>query len=844
MVADLVTGYDAAMKRSLLLVLLVAAGALPQDLKFAADRPFDLTHVKVEAHIDLRKKSLEGTATLTLTALRATRMLELDAVGLEILAVEGGKRHDHDGKRLSIELASPAARGAQLAVQVTYRCRDPELGLWFFGPTKAEPDTPYQVWSQGETEATRYWIPIIDNPNERTTSELIITAGEGEQVLSNGRLVGREGNRWHWKQEKDHVPYLITLVVGKFHIVKETWRGKVVDYWVPPDRADDVMRSFRNTKAMLDFFSEKIGVDYPWAKYSQVVVEQFAYGGMENTSATTLNERTLHDAKAALDYSSDGLVAHELAHQWFGDLLTCRDWAHTWLNEGFATYFEALWAEHHKNDNEFRMVMRGKANGARGAKKLPIVYRGYRGPWEQFDGRAYPKGAWVLHMVRRRLGDELWWKAVNHYTKKHAHTCVETVDLRKAIEEVSGRSFERFFFDWTERPGHPLVTVDNHWDAKTGTIRLRIRQTQKEAAFHFPLRIDYEVEGGGTSTIVHDVTTKDSQLYIRPQRRPLLIRVDPDYAVLMKLSENKGRDFWVRQLTDDPDPIGRIRAAEHFGNSKRDQDRELLGRALASERFWGVQGEIAKALGRSGGVKSRDILLQGLSLEHSKARAEVVSALAKFRDDDTVTGALEGVVVNGDASYTVEERAIRAWASRRPAGAIAKLTKLLERDSHRESIRNAALQGLANQFDAGATDVLLQWTRRGKPRPCRREALNGLGRMARAAIWDKPTKTRVARAAEACLHRDESRRIKRAAIGVLRDLGTVSEPAIEALEALAEHDVMDNVRKDAKAAIEKIRSGAPANVELKRLREELRKLREADKKMRERLNRFEVKDPG
>jgi aminopeptidase N len=370
-------------------------------------------------------------------------------------------------------------------------------------------------------------------------------------------------------------------------------------------------------------------------------------------------------------------------------------------------------------------------------------------------------------------------------------------------------------------------------------MQVRVRQTQKEAAWHFPLRIDYD----GERNDIH-VGTKDLRMYVRLRSRPKLIRVDPDYAVLMQLNENKGRDFWARQLTDDPDPIARIRAAEHFGKSKRDNDRELLGRALAAEKFWGVQGEIAKALGKSGGTKSRDLLLLALSLENAKARAEVVSALGKFRDDATVTSALEGVVVNGDASYTVEERAIRTWSSRRPEGAIAKLQPLLARKSHREAVRNAALHGIANQFDPAATELLLEWTKRGKPRSCRREALNGLGRMARAAIWDQAQKARVARAAEACLHRDEPRGIKRAAIGTLRDLGTVSEPAVEALEALAEHDVMENVRKDARAAIEKIRSGAPANVELKRLREELRKLRDADKKMRERLERFEVKDPG
>ena len=441
------------MKRALPLLLLLLLLLLPptvtaQDLKFAADRPFDLWHLRLDAEVDLRKKTLKGTARLEMTALRPSSSVRLDAVNLQVhdvtvLRGEPGQpqkiRFANDGKVLEVMLPQDATRGERFTVLVHYTCHDPELGLAFFAPTAAEPDTPYQVWSQGETIATRHWIPIFDHPNERLSSEMHITVEKDLKVLSNGRRVSEKPQpdgrvTWHWAQAKDHVPYLITLVVGKFAIKTEQWRGRTVDYWVPPDRAADIDRSFANTIPMLDFFSEKIGVEYPWAKYTQIVVEQFRHGGMENTSATTLNERTLHDERARLDFSSDGLVAHELAHQWFGDLLTCRDWAHTWLNEGFATYFEALWAEHHLGRDEFLLNMSRKANSARnGGKKLPIVHRGYTGAWQQFDSRAYPKGAWVLHMIRSRLGDEMWWKSIYNYTSTHAHQTVETTDLRKSI---------------------------------------------------------------------------------------------------------------------------------------------------------------------------------------------------------------------------------------------------------------------------------------------------------------------------------------------------------------------------------------------------------------------------
>jgi len=838
-----------------LLVLLPAAAA--QEPRFAADRPLDLRHLKLVAGVDIEKKTLRGRATLQMVALRHTSTIRLDAVGLEISKVEVLRgspeqrqpaEHVSDGETLEIQLSQAVVRGEPLTVHVDYVCADPQAGLYFFGPTKAEPATPYQVWSQGETIGTRHWIPIFDHPNERITSELIVTAAADLQVLSNGKLVSTTKNGpaavWHWRQDQSHVPYLITLVIGKFDVVVENWRGRPVDYWVPPGRKDDVERSFGKTRRMLDFFSDSIGVEYPWDKYTQIVVEQFRHGGMENTSATTLTERTLHDERAHLDHSSDGLVAHELAHQWFGDLLTCRDWAHTWLNESFATYFEALWAEHDLGRDEFYLNLLGKLRSARGAKKLPIVHHTYTDPWQQFDSRTYPKGAWVLHMIRRRLGDGIWWEVINRYVETRAHTGVETIDFRKAIEEISGHSFERFFHDWTARPGHPVVEVHHKWHAKDKLAEVRVRQTQKAAAFHFPLKIEYRfADAPPVVSVTHDVTAKDLRFFVPLRARPAMARVDPEFTILMELKERKGRDLWLRQLTDDENPIARIRAAAHFGATRRDQDRRTLADALGREKFWGVQVEIVKQLGKSGGTVSRDVLLKALSLEHPKARREAVNALGKFKEDETAASALLGIVHNGDASYAVEADAIEAWARLRVPGALERLKPLLDRNSHNELIRSAVLRGMGEQRDGAATDLLLEWTVRGKPRPCRTAALAALEMLAKSGVWDKPQTNRVVETVIPCLQPSEPRRLKTAASQTLRALGEQASPALSALEALEAHDPNGNVRKQAKDTIEKIRSGAPPQLELKRLREELQRLRQDNRKMRDRLDRVDLKQP-
>ncbi|MHC4956324.1 MAG: M1 family aminopeptidase, partial [Planctomycetota bacterium] len=659
------------MIRVVLALLIAISPVWAQQLHFAADRPLDVIHLQLVGGIDLEQQTFVGNARLDIKALRDVKTVRLDAVNLKVESVklvgaEPGKskalKFANTGQELQIELPRKLGRGTAFSLEIIYSVHKPEKGLYFFKPTEAEPKVPYQVWTQGETLEARHWIPITDQPNERLTSELVIACDPKYDVLSNGRKVVEKTTDSkkivHWKQEKDHVPYLITLVVGKFAILKETWRGKELSYWVPPHRKGDAMRSFANTKRMMDLFSDRIGVEYPWAKYAQVVVEQFGWGGMENTSATTLNERTLHDERAHLDYSSDGLVAHELAHQWFGDLLTCKEWAHTWLNEGFATYFEALWAEHDRGEDAFRYNLRGKARGAiNGGKSKPIVWRQYKGPWEQFDSRAYPKGAWVLHMVRRRLGDQDWWRAVNHYVTKHAHGVVETKDLRIAIEESTGHTFERFFHDWTARPGHPVVELSHRWIPGKNLMEVRVRQKQKSAAFHFPLRLEYHVRGTRLG-IDLDVTEKDTRTMVPLPARPDLVRADPEYSVLMELTEKKARDWWQAQLQRDPDPIARIRAAEHFGGIKKAGDRKLLIGAFAKESFWGVQAEIATALGKSGGDLSRDALLAAIGTPHPKTRKAVIDALGTFRDDAKVRDALAAIVTKGDASYTVEAAAI------------------------------------------------------------------------------------------------------------------------------------------------------------------------------------------
>lgn len=844
--------------RLALLLLLGLAQAAPaqapvaEPLRTAGDRPVDVEHIRLDLRVDLPKKTVDAVATLRVRSLRQLASLALDAAGFEVNQVvlarpgEGRPlRFTHEGQKLVLDLEPAWPVGHEATLTVAYRVREPKEGLHFFGPSAAEPDVPLTVWSQGEPISNRHWIPCLDHPDERQTTELVVTVADGFEVLSNGRLVERSSNpdktvTFHWLQEKPHVAYLVTLVVGQFDIVKEEWEKLPVLYYVPKGRRDDVARTFGRTRAMLGFFSKRFGIQYPWEKYAQVVVEQYTHGGMENTSATTLTDRALHDARASLDSSADGLIAHELAHQWWGDLVTCRDWAHLWLNEGFATFSEALWAEHDKGADEYAYLMYRKGQAAQaGGKTRPVVDRRYASPVSMFDARAYPKGAWVLHMLRRRLGEDAFWKGVRRYGVEHQYRTTETSDFRRTLERETGRNLERFFHDWTERPGHPVLEIATEYVPETKLARVAVKQTQPGEPFHLPLALAFRCPPSTLPVVVeHEVTEKEQTFYVPLPGRPALVDVDPEQVVLAEIKETKGRDLWVAQLTEAPGVASRIRAAQHFGESKAPADREALAKALAAEKFWGVLVEIAAALGQSGGDVSRAALVQGLQHTQPKVRRACAEALGKFHRDAAAAEALKTVLHKGDPSYFVEEAALAAYARLEQPDTVAVLLPWLARASHNDVLRIAALEGLGRSQDLAALDTLLAWTKRGKPRACRAAALEALAALAKKANPSEEQRRQIVQGVTACLD-GEGPLVRRGAVAALRDLGQAATPALAALAALAEHDPDPRVREQAKRATEQIRSNAPVPVELTRLREELDRVRKANEALRDRLDRFE-----
>lgn len=845
----------------------VALGAAPHRLcaappHFAADRPLDMRHIRLDVTVDLEAKTLEGVATLSMTAQRPVRSIALHAVDFKVrgtkLALKDQPANDcefeNDGRMIRIPLEREIDAGTALRVEIEYSVKDPPRGLSFFAPSDEEPDAPLLAWTQGQTTTNRYWVPCFDHPNDRQTTEVICRTKKPFMAISNGRLEREKDNgdgtrTFHWVQDKDHAVYLMTLVVGEFVSKTETWRGKPVIYYVRPKYEDRIDGVFGNTTRMLDFFSDRIGIEYPWDKYAQICCYAFG-GGMENTSATTLGEGILRDERGRLTATGDDLIAHELAHQWWGDLLTCREWAHTWLNEGFATYFEALWEEHDKGPDAFANDMRQKLRSAlRAGRDKPIVHRDYADEDEQFDGRAYPKGAWVLHMIRRRLGDELFWKCMKTYGERFAHKTVETVDLRKTIEEVTGRSFERFFHDWTERPGHPEVTVTYAWNPDDSQAEVRVRQTQRADAFHFPLTLEFHSPNGRDPHVVtKEITEKDVRIVAGLSRKPSLLRVDPHQAVLMDLKIEMTRDLWAARLVQDDNAAARISAVEQLTQTRTADDVKLLAEQLEKERFWAVQTAIASALRTIAGETARDALLAHVDTGNPRVRAAIVEALGGFKKDARVQKALRGIIDKGDPSTAVEVNAIEAYAASGANDVADLLRACMKRDSDREVIRSAALRGIGQLRDAASLDTLVEWSQAGKPLECRSAAVAGLGRLLADSKLDVESRKQAFDAVRACLD-VKARRLQMAALNALGGIAGDRAAAAEAVERVAS-EAQGRMKSMADRIVQRLRDGdsgeRPAGTSRGSddLRRKVAALEDENTELRERLDRLEARLRG
>lgn len=725
---------------------------------------YDVQHIKLELSFDEAQKMVIGRATTTLQPLKNNfTRFELDAVELDIaqvtLANGTNLNFQTYDNRLIVELDRPYSTQEQLTYVVSYTCH-PRAGVFFIAPDSKYPNKPHEIWSQGEMEDNRRWFPVYDYPNDKATSEMLLTVAEPYTAVSNGRLVevkedkAKHTRTFHWSQDKPHVSYLVSFAVGDFVELKDKFEDIPVSFYVTKAQEADALRSFEKTASMIKYFSERIGYRYPYAKYAQTAVADFTYGGMENITATTLTDETIHPANVHNEFSSDLLVAHELAHQWWGDLVTCRDWSHIWLNEGFATFFNDVWAEHDQGIDEYMMLMRGNYNAyvneEQQSYRRSLVYNHYPEPDQLFDRTTYQKGALTLNNLRWVLGDEQFWRGINHYITKFAYKNADTNDFRVAMEEATGESLGWFFDQWVYKAGYPEFDVKYDWDEATKLVHLKVKQTQIvdeiTPLFHTPVEIEIVTKAGAKTQRIQ-IDNADQDFYVGVDSEPLMIHFDKPGALIKSLKFAHPVTQVIYQLTQCSQSWGRIEAAQELKSlPPTDQVATALRQALNKDTFWGVKVEAVKTLATLYHNAALDGLTEAAHDSDYRVRSAVMESLALI-PSEAATKLLQEALEH-DQSITVAGAAAQSLGKMPDKERAFKLlTTALTRDSFRETIRSGAIEGLGDLGSGEATNpnsassspkppkdpriipILLKWVEYGAPRRVRLAAIDSLGKV-------------------------------------------------------------------------------------------------------------------
>jgi aminopeptidase N len=843
-----------------------AAHLLPKPMnfkpgrKYARDRFVDVQHLKLDVTPDFAKRTVAGTATLVLKPItQRLSKLELDAIGLTIeeVTAEGASVAGYEvtDEKLVISLKEPVAAGAEITIRIRYQAQ-PEHGLYFRTPEMGYKPGDTQLWTQGEAELHRYWFPCYDYPNERFTSEVICHVPAGMSVVSNGRLVSQEKGAnglttWHWLQDKPHVNYLVALAAGNFHTIRDTVGALPIAMHVPPSEKEQAGNAFRDTKAIIEFFQREIGVPFPWDKYDQVYCLDFIAGGMENTSCTFEAAGMLFRDETEQLTTLHRLDAHETAHQWFGDLVTCRDWSHLWLNEGFASYYTVLYEERKSGRDAMLYSLWREAQRVieRISDTRPTVWRDYRDPMEQFDQRVYPKGAWILHMMRSRLGPDLYRDCIRTYLERHRFAVATTDDLLDVLEEKSGLSFDQFADQWLYHGGLPELKVEYSWDPAAKLAKLTVRQLQKVSPEVLLFRLDLPVrfimkDAAKAQDFTVTLSKAEEDYYFPLAQAPELVRIDPEFTILAKVDFNPPPDMLKRQLTSDV--IGRMLAAQSLGSKKDAATVKLLAGLLQSDLFHGVRSEAAKSLKKIATPEARTALAQSLSQPDARVREEVVEALAAFPTAEAQDALWKQAQI--EKNPEILAMIIKTWAARPGNAEVSQaLRQQLGSKTYGNVTTAAAIATLRAQDDGAAVPAILQRLREA---PLEFQTFDYASALDTVAFLSRDEKHPQRSAVLALLTEQLGSPKEPVRIFAAKGLGTLRDPrGLALLEPLVQvrKPFLDPVRDEAEKSITLLQAQLAGPLELKnlwdRVQELQRKTEELQREMEKAKKKAEPEKP-
>ncbi len=780
----------------------------PKDPGETPNRTYDVLHYKIEVKLDDMAKSVEGKVTTTFIPLfPALKTVVFDAADMKIKSVKDARgkelKFTSTSSNVSIEFDKPHSYNDTLIVSIEYSCK-PKQGLTFNNTDGAIPGKRQQIWSQGEETTNHYWFPCYDYPNDKSTSEVLGTVSAKHSFLSNGKLISVKENKkektktFHWKESKPHSSYLIMIAAGEYAILRDNLGKLPLEYWVYPDDTTNGRESFKYTPTMIKFFNETIGFNYPWEKYAQIILQDH-FGGMENTSATTLSDTwAVPDAGGRIDNPSTSLLAHELVHQWWGDVVTCRDFRHMWLNESFASYYDPLFHRMFLGQEEFDYTMyRDQQAGVvvdttRGRK--PIVSVG------SYGENVYPRGAAVLHMLRFLLGDDLYHRAIRHYITKHAFQPVETNDLKLAIEETTGQNLQWFFDQWVYKAGHPIFNVSYQWNEAAGTIALAVRQTQKTdsltGVFRMPVDIGITTSAGTTTQRI-EILKQDSTYTLPAPARPLLVIFDKGNWLIKELKFDKTFDEWNYQATSASSLVDRILGIQALARMRKEGDvvSVFIDRML-HDPFWAVRrdaaSQISQAVAKYDSLRpiAKPALLAAIKDKRSEVRSVAVGALRWFKGDDVIEQLHAALK---DSSYQVFGRALSSIARVDSANALPVVKRYLTTPSRQNVVAGSALTALGALDTVQAVTIAMEMAKDQKFTSTRYTSLStirwyGKGRGDAMAVVKEILK-------------DPNESVRNYAALVLGDIGDAS--VIPALETIG-NDKENSASASARQSIEKI----------------------------------------
>jgi aminopeptidase N len=819
----------------------IEAGA---DHKYPPDREVKVSHLALDLTPDFKQRTFEGKETFQFKPNgKPVRELSLDAVDLTVLSVTSTEEiqgWQSTTDKLIITFVTSVPMDKEAGVTIAYRAQ-PSKGIYFRTPEMGYKEGDTELFSQGESILARHWYPCFDSPNAKFTSEVTCRLPAGMTAVSNGRLVSEEKDpatgltAFHWSQEQPHANYLIAVAAGCFKKLEDKHNNVPLAFLTPPSDFNEAAAFFRDTKDIMGFFEAEIGMPFPWAKYDQICLNDFVAGGMENTSATLLTDEQMFTEATENIIDSDGLISHEMAHQWFGDLVTCDDWSDIWLNEGFATYYALLY-DGHKNGHD--SMLYGLYKDARRIKGIEndtnaIVRRTYGNPDEMFSYLAYPKGSWVLHMLRSELGGDLYRRCIKTYLERHQYGNVVTEDLRKVIEELSGCSYDQFFDQWLYHAHHPELEASYNWDEKTRLAKVSLRQAQKidqnVLLFSFPLTIRFKGKFGTVDRPIL-VKEKEADFYFPLESAPRIVRLDPDYTLLAKTTLKLSDDMLYSQLADREDVMGRLLAIEQLADKKDQGTVAKLKEAMNNDPFYGVRIEAALALRSIHTDDALEALLASTHQPDARVRLQLAQAIAGFYRDTAYACARN--TLENEKNPAILGADIGALGKYAQPEVRNLLIKFLNSESYRNQLAVAAVDAMRSQDDPAYIAPLLETLRKREAAFRSRGFASGLKTLAYLARNEEKKDTVREFLLGYVNHKRESIQV-----AAIEALGTLGDPgAIAALQTFANAAKAAPQQAAAEKAVADLRAGRKPVDDFKNLRQEVLDLEKANREQRKELD--------